>query len=45
MQFSDISLESAGTSGDLGLGEFALKSLYSDFILAEYIDMSKGFEE
>lgn len=42
-QVSDINLDNGSTSGDMGLGSYAIKKLYSDFILVELLDMSKGF--
>lgn len=41
-QRSDIILEGANVSGDLGLDGYVLTALYADIIFAEYIDVVDG---
>ncbi len=40
---SDINLESPNCAGDMALRGFAVKSLYDDFVFADYIDVDNGF--
>lgn len=42
-QVSDINLDNGSVSGDMGIEDYAVTELYSDFILCEMLDMSKGF--
>lgn len=41
--FSDINLESPNCAGDMAIRGFAVKSLYDDFVFADYLDVDNGF--
>lgn len=40
---SCINLESPNSQGDMGFSGFILKSLYDNFVFAEYVDLDNGF--
>lgn len=40
---SDINLESPNCAGDMAIRGFAVKSLYDDFVFADYLDVDNGF--
>lgn len=41
--YSDINLESPNCAGDMAIRGFAVKSLYDDFVFADYLDVDNGF--
>lgn len=43
-QVSDINLDNGSVSGNLGIEDYAITELYSDFILCEMLDMKQGFK-
>ena len=41
--YSDINLESPNCAGDMAIRGFVVKSLYDDFVFADYLDVDNGF--